>query len=541
MRRRRDGGFSIIEVVIAAAILFFALTALLSLLGAVTNLSVTAKRRALMTNAMSWYADHIRSLPYERIAESPAGDIPTVDTRTFGDPGREITVVFTNRVSFPDGEEGAHLRTVTVSARCTIMNKTYTSSMVVHVKNPNDDTTASTIRDINAPNVEWVSPTPAPNTVLFGAQVGTTLDLTELRVTAASPNDKITNIQFKIGTSIISDVAGHSASFDYATPIPAVEQATGWNTVGDNILEGFQTVTVVVTDDQGRTTTLDRQFIIDNEAPGVPGPVAGGYSPDSKRQMNTLMFRAAPDGYHAFAYRYRWYLYREPIGSVVPLSDWPMVREGAAVPPTPAGDVAAAMSYDGTVTAEAYFEPFSRFVARAQAGSPRELNGTESSPVEAWYMSRPEIIEASSTVAVAKVAVAPKYNRAGVYYTFDTTVTAPNFPHAPLVRSNFVVQIADASVANPVWQNAAVLWLTEPVESAGGIPVRVLYYDGSTPLSVKRLAIRVGVTVTPLGWGGGSPVGPYYSSYAGPSPFVAPPAGAEKVTISPSTRLTIGW
>lgn len=540
LRRRRDDGFSVVEVVIAAAILFIALTALLGLLGVSTNLSVAAKRRAVLTNAMSWYADHIRSMPYERIAPTPDGDIAPTDTRTFGEPGKEITVVFTNRVSYPDGEQGSHLRTVNVTARCTLANKTYTSSMVIHVKNPEDDTTAATIRDINAPVVEWVSPTPAPNSVLFGSQVGTTRDMINLHVTASSPNDHITKVEFKIGTSLVVDASGNSASFDFGTDQTAVDPDTGWDTVNEGISEGFQTVTVVVTDDQGRTSTIDRQFIIDNAAPGIPGPVALGYTPDSRRQMNTLAFRAAPDGYHAWAYRYRWYLYREPASTVVPLSDWVLVREGSASPPTPAGDIAAAVSYDGTITAQTYFEPFSRFVARARAGSPLEIDQLEPSTVEASYMSRPEVVNATATVTVAKVAV-PGFPRAGVYYSIDALVTAPNFPHGTLTRDSFVIQYADTSLETPVWTNATVTWLADPVEEAGRMRVRFIYYNGATPINCKRLAFRCGISVTPTGWGGGSLQGPYFTNAAGPTPFVALPGGSIKSASSPATPLTLWW
>ena len=73
-----DSGMTVVEVVVASFILFFVLTAVLGLVGATTQTSVSAKQRTAMTNAVSSYIEHVRSLPFNRVAlstDNPPGDV----------------------------------------------------------------------------------------------------------------------------------------------------------------------------------------------------------------------------------------------------------------------------------------------------------------------------------------------------------------------------------------------------------------------------------------------------------------------------------
>ena len=70
---RRDDGFTVVELVIAAAILFFAMTALVGLLGASTSMTASAKSRSVLTNAISSELERIRALRIEEVDYSTSG------------------------------------------------------------------------------------------------------------------------------------------------------------------------------------------------------------------------------------------------------------------------------------------------------------------------------------------------------------------------------------------------------------------------------------------------------------------------------------
>jgi Tfp pilus assembly protein PilV len=143
---RRDEGFSVAEVVIAAAIMFFVLTAMIGLVGASQDMTVAAKRRTIVTNATAEYIERLRAVDFTKLAMEPEGTVKAVEDVSYGG----YTVRFSNRVVFPDGT-GKKLRSVYVKATTTIGGRTFTQNAVVHIKNPSDDTAGATLVDPNRP------------------------------------------------------------------------------------------------------------------------------------------------------------------------------------------------------------------------------------------------------------------------------------------------------------------------------------------------------------------------------------------------------
>jgi Tfp pilus assembly protein PilV len=159
---RRDEGFSVAEVVIAASILFFVLTAMVGLVGASQKMTVSARQKTAITNATAAYIDRLRAIDYEDIAIEPAGTVKAVEEISYGD----YVVTFNNRVDFRDGLGGAKLRTLYVRATATIYGKTFTHSAVVDISNPKDDTHASSLIDPNDPVITFTSQTPPEHSVV---------------------------------------------------------------------------------------------------------------------------------------------------------------------------------------------------------------------------------------------------------------------------------------------------------------------------------------------------------------------------------------
>ena len=69
---RRDQGFTVAEMVIAAAILFIVLTGLFGLVAASTQTSASAKLRAVAVDSAGSYIESVRAMPYGQVG-TPSG------------------------------------------------------------------------------------------------------------------------------------------------------------------------------------------------------------------------------------------------------------------------------------------------------------------------------------------------------------------------------------------------------------------------------------------------------------------------------------
>jgi hypothetical protein len=89
-RLSADDGLGMLEIVVSAVIFFFVLTAVLGLLGTTTQMSLAAKQRAVMTNAINAYVERVSAMPFAQVKlVSEGGALSDVETQTVG----EYTVV----------------------------------------------------------------------------------------------------------------------------------------------------------------------------------------------------------------------------------------------------------------------------------------------------------------------------------------------------------------------------------------------------------------------------------------------------------------
>ena len=267
---RRDEGLSVAEVVVAAAILFFVLTAMVGLIGASQRMSVMAKDRTTLTNAVAEHIDQIRALDYYTIATPPGGVVPSSQSVAYG----PYTVQFTNRVVMPDGADGEYLRTVYVTARTTIRGNVYRTSAVVHIKNPKNDTTAASITDPDGPSVEFTDSATEENAVLYSTNEYPGGYSTELSTEARSESDLIVNVKYLVGTTLVRDKAGTlgtDANFDVSPGQASAHTETEWDTTQTGVTDGLQKVIVQATDSRGRSAT-GHSLMRDISPPGAAAP-----------------------------------------------------------------------------------------------------------------------------------------------------------------------------------------------------------------------------------------------------------------------------
>lgn len=505
----RDDGFSIAEVVIAAAILFFVLTAMVGLVGASQRMSVTAKQRTAVTNAMAQYIDRLRALDYQQLALEPAGAVKSSDSVSYG----AYTVNFSNRVVFPDSADGKFLKTVYITGSCTIGGRTYTTTAVVHIKNPKNDTTAASLVDPNLPQIEIVSPTPAADAVVTGKSVHPSY--TSLRIAAQvhSPQDKIVEVQYKVGTVLVRDnagSAGRDAWFTFSPGDANVSTVSEWDTTQDGVIDGFQKVVIIAKDDQGRVATEERRFIVDNVVPGVPGAPVGSTVTATQGKLD---FTAAPDpvppsGVQAstFATRYMYSLLKEPIGG----GDWSTVASGTVNAGT---TYAQATSNGGTITAPLATLPFSRYWATVRAGSPRDFNWTQQSEMATPFVTRPE----THSDPAQQSTCLTSYTKAGANRTTDykaiVYVSKAQFPVSS-AGVTYVYQYRDAATAG-AWTTFTPRGGNTAVETGDYVKLDFTFRDYTES---KNLYFRIGMSCVPSGWRGGTATPVLYTNAIGITP-----------------------
>jgi Tfp pilus assembly protein PilV len=409
---RREEGFSVAEVVIAAAILFFVLTAVVGLIGASQTMSVMAKDRTTLTNATAEYIDKIRALDFYDIDTPPSGLVTTSEEVTYG----AYTISFTNRVVMPDGEGGKYLRSVYIQAETEMRGRTYRTSAVVHIKNPNNDTTAATIVDGNVPTVWFTDETPDENAIVFADRVwlgeGYSDQQIELEAGAESSDDTIADMAFA--------GAGTFTPSTFSPDNPA-SLASGWDTSA--VADGLEKVVIQATDSQGRIGMAQRQFIVDNVAPAAPGV------PEITTQTSTrtgIRFDAAPDpapeeGQQpvTFAAAYWNSLRKSPSTGGADPWYWEWLY-GVADPAGPSliDSIFTAGPINKTIDTDSY----SRYYLRLRGVSPRGLRST----VVPFFFVSP--LETHSVSPYLSTCTTEYVSKVGTTYVVTVYLSKPTFP-----------------------------------------------------------------------------------------------------------------
>src|SRR5574340_923735 len=124
-----DEGMTIIEVVVASAILFFIMTAILSLVSRTTLMAAQAKQMNDSNNALTAYVEWARSIPFDKVALTAAGGSLETTTIALGD--YTVRVEPTNVTVNPND----HLKNVWLTITTTQPNgfsKVTTTMVMIH-------------------------------------------------------------------------------------------------------------------------------------------------------------------------------------------------------------------------------------------------------------------------------------------------------------------------------------------------------------------------------------------------------------------------
>jgi Tfp pilus assembly protein PilV len=347
-----DAGFSVAEVVVAAAILFFAMTALIGLLGASTSMGASAKGKTVLTNVLSSEMDKIRAMPFGQVGVKnvDAGGAlvsPSSPVSTLG-----YSVVMTYRVTVlttPDGSTIKQVQIVAVGTRSGEPSVRSMSTMEVRdVEAATADTGGGGEEGGGGSGltIEFTPTTPPSMSILEGDRSkgidGTQNQDLWIEARARSASGTISKFEFTVtsgGPEML--LRSGNTKFDpkasYVLPSGADGDETWkfkWNTlqVDDNgvpqVSDGTRQVSIVAWDDSGNPSApAARNFIVDNTAPQVqPGGIKLESLCDLTTMSQTLKLDWANvmDGTDPAPY-YEGQLYKNTNGSsFADFSTWPL-------------------------------------------------------------------------------------------------------------------------------------------------------------------------------------------------------------------------
>ena len=317
---RRDEGFSVLEVVLASFVLFFVLTAVLGLVGTSTRMSLDAKGRAAMTNAVASHVEWVRSLDFDQIAMSGSSAEAMLQP-TYTYTVDRFTVTIENTIS--SGQDGTKEIQITATAVAdgypTVTMTTFTA-----IRNRDNEENYETDE---GPIITIDSPTPEADTVVYSSyQLGGSPLYVAASAEAQGDGVTISKLTFYASSEPLRDGSTIFAGVAHWTPdTQSVSETFRWDTrqvndEGESVIEdGYRTVSIVAIDSESRQSTMERRFYVDNYAPDVPGEPFGevqdstetrvswsqaydGTDPALKYELQILeiMMDGSPDLYGSF-------------------------------------------------------------------------------------------------------------------------------------------------------------------------------------------------------------------------------------------------
>lgn len=364
----RDEGMSILEIMIAAVILFIILTGVLGLVGQTTLMGVSSKQKNVMVNATNAYVERVQALPFDSVgvvSVDDSGTLPAEETSVVG----EFTVVI--RPSVVDGANNA-LKNLTIRITVSAPGRVATSlTTTVPIRDRTQYMTQANRSPETDPSTEFNDLYTPPEATVVWEDMYSGGALKIAVITEAAEGRTLQNVALWVDDSyLLKNTLGETASWNPSAQTFSTSTFV-WDTqqteevIQDDgsylpveiVADGMRTVSVYALDDQNVSVYSVRHFLVDNHEPGMPGRPVGVAS--SATAANVTWGEASDGTSPADHYQIR--MFKQPIndsGPMNPFEHWPEVTIGA-----PTG---ASLSFtEGTA--------FSRYYPAVRALSPRNL------------------------------------------------------------------------------------------------------------------------------------------------------------------------
>lgn len=479
---------TLVELVVAASILFIVLTGILSLLMQTIYMSAQAREMNVANNAVNSYVEWVRSLEFEEVAPSsePTGSIETTVSQN---GAYRITITPTVEPSDLDTEGNLkELHLFVAVTRSDGYARTY--SVMVLIRNRDQYLVGTARSAATDPQITFTSQCATENAVVWGTnvpiQVSAKATTGRVIETASFWVDNVRKLRSLTTTASAEWEVGAETwnPTIYYWDTTFTEDGQQWSP------DGLRTIVVYVRDSEGVEVYSSRQLLVDNNPPATP---------------------AAPT--HSGA------------GSMGGTLSWPNVYDGTTLAP----QYQVQMRVQGTTgtsgnpfdTGTAWSiapgyrgaqstwtvgaQPFARYYVRVRALSPRSVRSLDASPTveppnaSAWtnistpFVSRPKI---TGTYAVQiKNGAIDKIKP-------TLTVTPPDFAlvsGAPVTCEWHRVETGTDVQGNP-WRNDVVVATTS---GSGAFSWAPSTYAGITS-KPTGVGYYVKVTCTPGGFMGGT-------------------------------------
>jgi hypothetical protein len=457
---RDDQGMTVAEVVIAAAILFFVLTALLGLIGASTTLGMTSKQKQALTNIMGGRMDWVRSLPFDQVGLVGTGNgkIPaTEDSIEIGDGSFSVTLTYSVRLK-PDGTKD-----VTINGLCTGGNLNPLTITQTFGVTDWTQTLTNEEQSGNGPKIKILTTTsggltPTTDSVLYGSWVWGTVPqniVIDAKATAAS-GTTISRIEYTFtcenGVSGLlrngPDTGAAFARWPQNPNDPPLDEAIRresfyWNTkqIDPAVADGMVNVYVTCWDDQSRSASDMIRFRVDNSKPNPPE----NFTADVRTDRTQLSWLQPSSG--AMPDKYQYQLLKEPSTLQSNVANWTPVWSGF--------QTTTSISAIFTNNADTVYSPFSRYSGWVRSASP-VLNLSDETWLTSPFVTRP--VQTGTSALVLKTD-----GKSQKVYTVTTDLSLYQ-PTFPCTWSNVVKTRAAGSTG--AWVNATGVTV---VSTTGGI------------------------------------------------------------------------
>ncbi|HZL05106.1 MAG TPA: hypothetical protein VFE45_06770, partial [Coriobacteriia bacterium] len=429
---------TLVEILVASVIMFIILTAVLGLVAQTTAMGVQAKRKTMLTNAVSAYVERVQGLPFEQVGVAGVDTSGTLDPAYVEDEGDfTITIV-------PTVLPGANADLKTLRLDVTLLDTRGNSETLntdVAIRDRSQYLMQSSRSRATDPVVHFIAPTPAEGTPVFDdlwVEGGTNRSLTLGLFAEASAGRTLESAQVWCDNArLLQDSFGTQATWPIGTGTWNLSTFV-WDTRQTELVEGVETeviadgmrtISLYAQDSAGVNVFSVRHLLVDNHEPADPGvPV-----PDVKTATATdLTWDVAMDGTTPADHYGLWISRVKTSAEYAADGTETLVEESSSEVTEP--------SYALTTT------PFTRYWAGIRAFSPRNLLSGLVAVAEN-FTSRPLL---GGTYAVTESG--DKYTT-----TVNLAVTPPNFAvHVPArytwswAYTNGVTRTADTTV--PTYQ-----------------------------------------------------------------------------------------
>lgn len=381
-----DDGMTLVEVVVASAVLFFIMTAVLSLVSRTTLMSLQAKQMNDVNNAINSYVEWARSLPFTALDSLEATQIATGDYTVTIVP----SIVDSSTVDAPS-ESIKDIRLVVTALRGAETVQTVDTVVKIPDRDRNQD--QSVRGGSSDPTIKWAASCPPNGAVLWSSGGLTYTRNSAYQIVPLSLSANVGAVSPRLVSEVymqgeqswdLQNVYGDKARwFD---PTWSLSPAFAWdlnqqNVLGEKIVQdGLRSLHAYVLDTSGGMRYDIRQYLVDNYAP-VSSPAPIQHDPAGS-MGGVISWQGILDGTSP-VYWYYLGIRQQPATSTTSMSVWPlwgMFLKGDILP----HDAAGRAQY-----AHPSPQPMSRYAANVQGVSPRFLYG----PWSGWvfYVARPKL------------------------------------------------------------------------------------------------------------------------------------------------------